>query len=553
MFKKAAEKFRKIAAAALAASMIAGCLAGCGSQGQESSGQSADSRQQEADQSQDAASAQKEPVTLKVLLSGDKPNDWDKVLDEFYARTKDTLNITFDWTWVPSADYKDKQNVKMTAGEEYDLVFDAPWMNLRTLAEDGVYADLSPYLNNDAYPGLKECFPEEIMKFNKYSDINCALPLMFTYTNVNIVMYRMDWAREAGIGTDGQITSHEELREYLEAVKNTKDGVIPIALKDNRGFYHLFEAITVGLQDDHIYMGSLGNDLFFAVKLNDEETQVVATALPGDAPEYWEPFGGEDFWKQKLENQREWNQYCETDSLNQTDPGSLFQIGKAAAYIDTIDAVPKYNQLLTANVPEAELGIYVHEEEARNMEKGVYNATVTSSNCLCIPANSPNIDRTIDFLNWLFEDAANHDLFEYGIEGVHWEAVGDKQYKFPEGVSATTNYNPNGWNLTWTPKYYRFSESYTDYSVPYAEYATNLDNFKISGLAGFTFQSDSVKTEVAQCGNILGEVLTPLNHGILENPYQVMQDTTAQLRANNIQVAIDEWVKQYNEFLANKE
>lgn len=553
MFKKAAEKFRKIAAAALAASMIAGCLAGCGSQGQESSGQSADSRQQEADQSQDAASAQKEPVTLKVLLSGDKPNDWDKVLDEFYARTKDTLNITFDWTWVPSADYKDKQNVKMTAGEEYDLVFDAPWMNLRTLAEDGVYADLSPYLNNDAYPGLKECFPEEIMKFNKYSDINCALPLMFTYTNVNIVMYRMDWAREAGIGTDGQITSHEELREYLEAVKNTKDGVIPIALKDNRGFYHLFEAITVGLQDDHIYMGSLGNDLFFAVKLNDEETQVVATALPGDAPEYWEPFGGEDFWKQKLENQREWNQYCETDSLNQTDPGSLFQIGKAAAYIDTIDAVPKYNQLLTANVPEAELGIYVHEEEARNMEKGVYNATVTSSNCLCIPANSPNIDRTIDFLNWLFEDAANHDLFEYGIEGVHWEAVGDKQYKFPEGVSPTTNYNPNGWNLTWTPKYYRFSESYTDYSVPYAEYATNLDNFKISGLAGFTFQSDSVKTEVAQCGNILGEVLTPLNHGILENPYQVMQDTTAQLRANNIQVAIDEWVKQYNEFLANKE
>ena len=62
-----------------------------------------------------------------------------------------------------------------------------------------------------------------------------------------------------------------------------------------------------------------------------------------------------------------------------------------------------------------------------------------------------------------------------------------------------------------------------------------------------------MKTEVAQCGNILGEVLTPLNHGILENPYQVMQDTTAQLRANNIQVAIDEWVKQYNEFLANKE
>lgn len=562
MFKKVLMRAKKLAAAALVVTMTAGCLAGCGGLGtadtagggaqDESAQVQEENGQASADSQPAAADAPKDPVTLKVLISGDKPNDWDRILEEFYARTKDTLNITFDWTWVPSADYKDKLNVKMTAGEEYDLVFDAPWMHLRTLAEDGVYADLSPYLNNDAYPGLKKCFPEEIMKYNKYSDINCALPLMFTYADINIVMYRQDWAKEAGIGTDGQITSHEELKAYLDAVKGTKDGVIPIALKDNRGFYHLFEAITIEQQKDHIYLGSLGKDLFFAIKLNDDETEVLATALPGDAPEYWEPFGGEDFWKQKLENQREWNQYCETDSLNQADPGSLFQIGKAGAYIDTIDAVPKYNQLLQANVPEAELGIYVYEDAARNMEKGVYNATVTSNNCLCIPANSKNIDRTVDFLNWIFEDPANHDLFEYGIEGVHWEAVGDRQYKFPEGVSATTNYNPNGWNLTWTPSYYRFSESYTEYSLPYAEYATNFDNFKVSGLAGFTFQSDSVKTEVAQCGNILGEVLTPLNHGILENPYEVMQETTLQLRANNVQVAIDEYVKQYNEFLANK-
>lgn len=62
-----------------------------------------------------------------------------------------------------------------------------------------------------------------------------------------------------------------------------------------------------------------------------------------------------------------------------------------------------------------------------------------------------------------------------------------------------------------------------------------------------------MKTEVTQCGAILGEVLTPLNHGILENPYQVMQDAAAQLRANNVQVALDEYVKQLNEFLANKQ
>ena len=134
------------------------------------------------------------------------------------------------------------------------------------------------------------------------------------------------------------------------------------------------------MKKDHIYQGSLGKDIFFAFKLNDEETEVIATALPGDPAEYWEPFGGEDFWKKKVEVSREWNKYCEKDSLNQADPGALFQIGKAAAYIDTVDAVPKFNAILKTNAPEAELGVYIHEDAARNMEKGVYTATVVASN-----------------------------------------------------------------------------------------------------------------------------------------------------------------------------
>jgi len=553
------KKRKKIISLAIAAAMLVGTLSGCSSTGTENnnleSTPTAASEQQQQQQDTSAeteAAVVREPVTLKVLMNGDKPNDWDRILEEFYTRTKDTLNITFDWIWVPTADYKDKLNVKMTAGEQYDLVFDAPWMHLRTLSADGIYADLSPYLNNDAYPGLKDCFPEDIMKYNKYSGINCALPLFFSYTGINIVMYRMDWAKEFGIGTEGQITNYEELRAYLQAVKDNKSGVTPIALKDNRGFYHLFEAITNDLAKDNIYTGNLGQDIFFAYKLNEEETEVVATALPGDPEEYWEPFGGVDYWQQKLENQREWNIFCETDSLNQSDPGSLFQIGKAGAYIDTIDAVPKFNRLLTGNAPEAELGVFVHEEAARNMEKGAYSAAVNSSNCLAIPANSPNIERTVEFLNWLFESPENHDLFEYGIEGVHWEADGDKQYTTPEGVDAATNYNPNGWNLTWTPKYYRFSSDYTEYSVAYAVYSTELENFYISDLKGFTFQSDSVKTEITQNGAILGEVLAPTHHGILENPYQVMQATTAKMRESNVQVAIDEWVRQMNEFLQNK-
>lgn len=550
------KKKTRILALALSAVMCVGSLAGCGSSGDK---EIKVSTEQEAPKTNEAAGSTEkspaaetlDPVTLKVLMTGDKPNDWDAVLNEFYARTKDTLNITFDWTWIPSADYKDKMNVKMTAGEDYDLVFDAPWMHLRTLSVDGIYADLSPYLNNDNYPGLKQAFPEEVMKYNKYAGINCALPLFWSYGPQNVVMYRQDWAREFGIGTDGQINSHDELKEYLEAVLAQKPGVTPIALKNNRGFYHLFEAITSDMRKDHIYQGTLGQGIFFAVKLNDDETEVVATALPGDPAEYWEPFGGVDFWKQKVENSREWNKYCETDSLNQKDPASLFWIGKAAAEINTIDSVPNYNGQLKANNPGAELGVYVHEEPARNMEKGAFTASVVASNCLAVPATSKNIDRTMAFLDWLFASAENHDLFEYGIEGVHWEAVGDSQYKLPDGVSVTTNYNPYGYNLSWNPNYYRFSEDYTEYALPYAEFSTDINNYLISNLTGFTFDADPVKTEITQCAAILNEVMTPLYHGILDNPYQRLQDVAAEMRANDVQKAIDEFVAQQNEFFKN--
>lgn len=545
MFKKG----KKVLSILTAATLMAGSLAGCGTAADNTTASETAAGGTTAAGSTASGETAKAPVTLSVLMNGDKPNDWDSVVEEFYHRTKDTLNIEFNFTWVSTSDYKEKLNVKMTAGEEYDLVFDAPWMHLRTLAQDDVYVDLAPYLHNDAYPGLKKAFPEELMEHNKYSDKNVAIPLFFTYTSMDVALYRQDWAKEFGIGENGQIVSKDELKQYMEKVKTEKPGVTPIALKDNRGFYRLFETWSE-YQGQNIYQGSLGQDIFFAYKLNDEMTEVVGTAFPGDTMDHWATLGlSEDIYQSKIENQREWNQYTEVDSMNQKDPGALFQIGKAGAILDHIDAIPKFNRQLLNNVPEAELGVFIIDQPARDMQKGYYNAAMAAGNCLAIPASSKNVERTIEFLDWMFTDQANHDLFEYGIEGKHWEPVGEKQYKIPDGVSTATNYNPNGWNFSWNPLYYRFSEDYTPYTLQYAEYATQLDNFNISQLSGFVFQSDSVKTEIAQNGAILGEVLVPINHGVLDNPYQVMQDTTAKMRSNNVQKALDVYVEQLNTYL----
>ena len=108
----------------------------------------------------------------------------------------------------------------MMGGDEYDLVFDAPWCHLKEMAADEYYADLSEYFNNDEYPGLKAAFSPEVMENNKWYGQMCYIPLMRTYGNgIPAVHYRKDWAKEWGIGTDGQINSMEELTAYWDKAK----------------------------------------------------------------------------------------------------------------------------------------------------------------------------------------------------------------------------------------------------------------------------------------------------------------------------------------------
>ena len=96
-----------------------------------------------------------ESNTLKVLLVGSRRSGFDDVVARFEELTADTLNIKLNVEWVASGDMKDTLKLRMNTGEEYDLVFDAPFYNLRTLAAAGVYQPLESYFNNDAYPGLK--------------------------------------------------------------------------------------------------------------------------------------------------------------------------------------------------------------------------------------------------------------------------------------------------------------------------------------------------------------------------------------------------------------
>ena len=418
---------KRLAAGAMSAALAATLLAGCGG-----SGSSAAAGNVAAPTERGAAAL--EPVTLKILFKGPKPEGWDAVYEEFLNRTRDTLNTELDMTFVEHADYKDKLNLEMTSGADYDLVFDAGFIHLKELAADGYYADLSAYFNNDEYPGLKAAFSPETMEANKWYGQMCYIPLFRAYgTGIPVVYYRQDLADSWGVGT---IDSMEDLEAYWAAAK--ENGLIPFSARDTRGFYQLY-TITGSYPEtaDRVSSAEAGVQNFniagctFWTYIQDGE--VKACALEGSGDENFADFPegyNYDFGAERYEKFAEWQQagYVSADSMTTKDADTPFWAGQAASTIGTLDEYENNANNITTYSPDAQLATFVYIDSIRNMEEGAYPTTYVANNGMAVPASSKNIDRTMKFLDWMFADAANHDLFELGIEGTDWEAVGEDQY-----------------------------------------------------------------------------------------------------------------------------
>ena len=518
---------KRIIAAASSIVLLAGCLAGCGNQ----SASGGDS--------------------IKIMLSGTEPVGWKDVLakyDEVGPGVK--LNVE----WVSPGDMKDKLNLRLTAGEDYDLVFDAPFLKLKNFAADGIYAPLEDYFNNDAYPNLKKAYPEDVLKANYYFGHLYGIPNMRTYGNgIDCIYYRKDLADKYNIG---EIDSYEKLQTFFDTIQSNEPSMIPLGVSASRGFYTMFAQDLVEQAKDHIVRISAGG--FCHVLLNEAETEVMDIVYEGSEPAAYAKFpekyrDGQLLGQARFNKLVEWNKYLETDSLNQKDDSAIFKGGKAAAVINNLDGYEQFQLDLKTSMPEAELGTFVIPEAVRNKQAEARLTSLQGNNYLCVPATSKKIDSTMKFLDWLLASQENHDLFELGIEGKDWTAVGEDQYSIPEAATdSASQYTFPGYVMTWNPNYVRFSNKLPEDILQYKKYDLETEAYYPSPVAGFVFDQSNVQTEMTKVNSIMTENATALEHGALENPVEVLRKENADAESNGRPKIKEELTKQINEFLANK-
>lgn len=433
-----------------------------------------------------------DPVTLKIMLFGEKPKDMDKILAKFEEQTKDTLNTKLNIEWNSNNDHKQKLKLRMAAGETVDAAFDAPWGNLYQHVSQGFYQELDKYFNNDEYPGLKQAFSEEFLESNKINGHVYAIPFTQYYNDIRIVLIRKDLREKYGMEP---IQSYEELEAYLDKVKESEANMTPLVLTGRRGFQLMFAKDE---RQDNL-VGITG--VPFKVVLSEDGKKVLNAITLGDPASMYENFPAplndpEYVWYEQMEKFSEWNQkYVQKDALSEQDATVLFVSGKGAATEGTISSIASVRDRLKSAVPGADVEPFVISDRVRNMEKEAMGVTYKAWNYLVIPATTKNTDRMMKFIDWIFQSQENHDLFELGIEGEHWVKDGDNKYKMTD---KTTNYIFPAYELTWNPLMSRINGDNDEETLKYLEYSAQEDSYYRLPLSGFVFDSEPVKTEIAK-------------------------------------------------------
>ena len=457
------------------------------------------------------------PVTYTYAGSG-VPRDLAKVQDAMNKILNEKIHVNLKLEPIDFGAYNEKMQLRLSAGEECDIIFTAPWINSYTNnVANGSLLALDDLLKEDA-PGLWASMPASTweaarIKGHIYGVINQQI-----FPKPWGVHARKDLLDKYKFSLDG-VKKWEDMEPFLAKVKDG-EGITPVFSSDQGG--SLWRAQYYGYDplDDGIG--------FIAVKANDEKLKVVNVL---QTKEYRDAANLTKKWVDAG--------YFSKEPLPGDEANAAFRAGKFAMgyHVEKpgVDA-----EWQTA---------YGHEFVSKNLTDPLIldtaGATATM-NGICKSSKHPmEAMRVLELFN---TNAEVYNLLSRGIKDAHWvwKDEAKKVMGYPDGTTAdTSGYNPNtDWMFG-----NQFNAYYRDPKQVGAWEATKKmnDTAYPSKALGFVIDREPIKTEIAQITAILKEKGVPIDNGFVayDDAAPALIDQINKAGAEKIitevQRQIDEW------------
>ncbi len=408
------------------------------------------------------------------------------------------LNIKVNLNPIDGASYDQKLQLGYTAGQPYDMVFTAPWVNNYTQnALKGNFLALDDLLPKYA-PDLYNSMPAAFWNAVKVNGKIYGVPNQNYFAYVYGVFMNKTFADKYQQYIPATLTSYADIEPFLDQIKAHEPGITPVYMSD-QGFAGgiLFSGADYGIDTFS------GSSSVAGIRYNDTQMKVFNVY---ESPEYRQAVELRWKWKQKG--------YFKNDPVP---VAQAVQQVQANQYGMLIGQQAKPNDIPTI---EQHFGIKM---TVKTVGTPFLTTDGLVQNMNAIARTSTHPDKVLQFMNLVNTDPEIFNLLCHGIEGKHYVFV-DKAQKligFPPGVTATDDaYNPGSdWMFGNEQNGY-----YTDpNSVGVFENIQKTNTTAARSAAfGFSFDPTNVKTEIAQLSPIIsgvptGALTTALMYGKL-NP-----------------------------------
>jgi putative aldouronate transport system substrate-binding protein len=473
-------------------------------------------------------------VTIKMYLLGDKGKDFDIVYDEINKILKQKVNATVEVTFLSWSEHPQKYSLLFAGGEDFDLIFTASgWAHYETTVAMGGFYPLAENFIQTYAPGIWDTVPQIAWDQARIAGNVYMVPAYNNEFGADVYALRGDLMKKYGYN---DVTSLEELIGFFEKVAagEARSGISPQGNAAGM-IYQYLEAAGY-----YVMNGSpTGGELFIYNTADPSDTKITYLLDWDKFDQYcrdMKRFFEEGFWSKDSLASMDQRQ---DGLLRGTSAGMIWNLGTCKRFADQANAAhPEWDVTLV--------------DFTQKWPKKV-NAYINSG--IAINAASKNKERAMMVLNEFYTNQAVHDLAWFGIEGVHWIAVGDKYYKTTPksgdfGIDANCNWGWRNLNIIRT----EYIENPTAMDRKYAEIMAhwNANVKKEHPLDGFIFDKSGVTTELAIVDSLISEYYTPLIAGMAGDAPNALASLRQKLDSAGIGRIINEVNRQAAEYLASK-
>lgn len=420
---------------------------------------------------------------------------------------KPKINATVKLKPIAGADYEQKMNTIMAAGEAFDIVWTSEWrFKFNENAQKGAFLELDGLLEKNGQK-LKSSMPASAWDDMKINGKIYGVPNYQIAAKTAGFVVQKRFADKYKLDPS-KIKTYRDMEPFFEQIKANEQGIIPF-----------------GTNADFFSSGVYGlNTYAIGHKVNGDKVTVFDYYA---TPEY----------KQHVTMAHEWYKkgYINEDAATLKNKAD---VEKKGVYATTFDYTQKPGGEAAAKIGNGGhdvIFVPLVEPEFTGM-----TATISA-----ISRTSKNPERAMMFLELVNTDPALFNMLAFGIEGKHYTKVGPNTIKeVPNG-----GYAPN---MSWVMG--NVTIGYLTEGQPADTWERTKkanEAAKKSLLYGFKFNQEPVKAEMANLKAVENEFRKVIETGTVDPEKYLPQYLDKRLKAGSEKV-LAEYQKQVEEFLKNK-